>query len=550
MHAWAALQVYRSEEVKDRKFLAKVFHKLLLNFSWWVNRKDADGSYLFEGGFLGMDNIGPVNRSEPMLGQWRLEQSDATSWMAAYSLHLMQIALELARHDESYEDVATKFVEHFLSIAEASTQFGSGGRGIWDETDGFCYDVVSRRRADGHVESQPVRVRSMVGLIPVLACAVLEPWVFEELPDFARRLEHLLAKRPELQQFLSRSGGGALLSLLDERKLRRVLSRMLDEGEFLSPHGIRSLSAAHREGLEVQVADQEHRMGYEPGESRTPMFGGNSNWRGPVWFPINVLIIRALLQHYRYYGDELTIECPTGSGHQLTLFEVAKEIADRLIATFLQRPDGTRPVYGGTERFQEDPHWRDLILFYEYFHGDNGAGLGASHQTGWTGLVAPLIQLFGHLTPEAVLEPEVRPAGLVRRPEAGAVVALEVLVEQDQVAPVGVGLERLCATVDRPPPRGVPQEDGRQPVGQLLGHREQGQPPARPGRALHGEVVPVVGVELQEGPDEQDVHREPHRPPPVGVAAEHARRRLGRLVRDGVADPGDGDLVGLGEVGP
>ncbi|MBB5806666.1 hypothetical protein F4560_006434 [Saccharothrix ecbatanensis] len=391
VHAWAALQVYRSEENKDRKFLAKIFHKLLLNFSWWVNRKDADGSYLFEGGFLGMDNIGPVNRSEPMLGQWRLEQSDATSWMAAYSLHLMQIALELARHDESYEDVATKFVEHFLSIAEASTQFGSGGRGIWDETDGFCYDVVSRRRPDGHVESQPVRVRSMVGLIPVLACAVLEPWVFEELPDFARRLEHLLSKRPELRQFLSRSGGGALLSLLDERKLRRVLGRMLDEGEFLSPHGIRSLSAAHREGLEVQVADQEHRMGYEPGESRTPMFGGNSNWRGPVWFPTNALLVEALRTIEEFHGGRFHVELPTRSTRHVTAGRAADELVGRLVSLFLPDHDGRRPADGKRIESTDSPLWREHVTFSEYFDGDTGEGLGATHQTGWTALVASLL---------------------------------------------------------------------------------------------------------------------------------------------------------------
>ncbi|MBW4715567.1 glucosidase [Saccharothrix sp. SC076] len=389
VHAWAALQVYRVD--RDRKFLAKVFHKLLLNFSWWVNRKDADGSHLFEGGFLGMDNIGPVNRSEPMLGQWRLEQSDATSWMAAYSLHLMQMALELARDDDSYEDVATKFVEHFLSIAEASTRFGSGGRGIWDEADGFCYDVVSRRLPDGAVQSQPVRVRSMVGLIPVLACAVLEPWVFTELPGFARRLEHLLERRPELARFLTRRDGRVLLSLLDEAKLRRVLSRMLDEGEFLSPHGIRSLSAAHREGLEVQVADQEHRMGYEPGESRTPMFGGNSNWRGPVWFPTNALLVAALRTVESFHGGMFHVELPTRSGRHVTAGRAADELVRRLAALFLPDHDGRRPADGKRVEATDSPLWREHITFSEYFDGDTGEGLGATHQTGWTALVAHLL---------------------------------------------------------------------------------------------------------------------------------------------------------------
>ncbi|WP_307867873.1 MGH1-like glycoside hydrolase domain-containing protein [Umezawaea beigongshangensis] len=395
VHAWAALQVYRAEGGTDRAFLAKVFHKLLLNFSWWVNRKDADGSYLFEGGFLGMDNIGPVNRSEPMLGEWRLEQSDATSWMASYSLHLMQIALELARHDASYSDVATKFVEHFLSIAEASSQFGSGGRGIWDEQDGFCYDVVSRKLPDGEVESQPVRVRSMVGLIPLLASAVLEPWVFTDLPDFARRLDHLLNRRPELAPFLTwqdhPDGQRALLSLLDERKTRLVLTRMLDEGEFLSPHGIRSLSVAHREGLEVQVAGQEHRMGYEPGESRTPMFGGNSNWRGPVWFPTNALLVEALRTIDAFHDGRFHVELPTGSRRQVTAGQAADELSRRLVALFLPDHDGRRPADGKRIESSDSPLWREHVTFSEYFDGDTGEGLGATHQTGWTALVAGLL---------------------------------------------------------------------------------------------------------------------------------------------------------------
>jgi hypothetical protein len=399
VHAWATLQAYRAEIAlggePDHKFLSKVFHKLLLNFSWWVNRKDADGSHLFEGGFLGMDNIGPVNRSEPMLGQWRLEQSDATSWMAAYSLHMMQIALELARRDDSYCDVATKFVEHFLSIAEASTRFGSAARGIWDETDGFCYDVVSRRLPDGTSESQPVRVRSMVGLIPVLASAVLEPWVFTELPDFAARLSHLLNRRPELAQFLTwqreDDGHRALLALLDEQKLRRVLSRMLDEGEFLSPHGIRSLSVAHREGLEVQVAGQEHRIGYEPGESRTPMFGGNSNWRGPVWFPTNALLVEALRTVDSFHDGQFHIELPTRSERYMTAGQAADELSRRLVSLFLPDHDGRRPADGKRIEATDSPLWRDHVTFSEYFDGDTGEGLGATHQTGWTALVASLL---------------------------------------------------------------------------------------------------------------------------------------------------------------
>ncbi|GHH35913.1 MGH1-like glycoside hydrolase domain-containing protein [Lentzea cavernae] len=392
VHAWAALQVYRADGSRDRGFLAKIFHKLLLNFSWWVNRKDADGSYLFEGGFLGMDNIGPVNRSEPMLGEWRLEQSDATSWMAAYSLHLMQIALELARDDESYEDVATKFVEHFLSIAGAFTHFGSHGGGIWHDEDGFCYDRVSRRRPDGDVESEPVRVRSMVGLIPLLASAVLEPWVLSELPGFTSRLEHLLKRRPELRQFITfHYERGAFVSLLDEGKLKRVLHRMLDEQEFLSPHGIRSLSAAHREGLEVKVAGQDHRMGYEPGESHTPMFGGNSNWRGPIWLPTNALLVEALRTVCAFHDGMFQVEMPTHSGRWVTAGQVADELSDRLVGLFLPDHDGRRPSDGKRIESSDSPLWRNHVTFSEYFDGDTGEGLGATHQTGWTALVAGLM---------------------------------------------------------------------------------------------------------------------------------------------------------------
>ncbi len=394
VHAWAALQVYRSEKRPDRVFLARVFHKLLLNFSWWVNRKDPEGNYLFEGGFLGMDNIGPVNRSEQLGEGWRFEQSDATSWMATYALHLMQMALELARHDEAYEDVATKFVEHFLSIAQVSAQFGSASRGIWDEEDGFCYDLVSRTHGDGSVESMPVRVRSMVGLIPLLASAVLEPWVFTELPHFAARLNYLLHHQPEFGQFISwRTEGDrrALLSLLDEGKLRRVLSRMLDEAEFLSPHGIRSMSAAHRDGLHVEVAGRHHWVGYEPGESRTPMFGGNSNWRGPVWFPTNGLLVQALHTIDSFHGEDLTVELPTGSGRQVTLGAAGRELSRRLAALFLPGPDGRRPADGKRVESGDSPLWAGHVTFSEYFDGDTGEGLGATHQTGWTALVAVLL---------------------------------------------------------------------------------------------------------------------------------------------------------------
>ena len=404
VHAWATLQVYYAEENRDRVFLARVFHKLLLNFSWWVNRKDPYGNYLFEGGFLGMDNIGPVNRSAPLGDGWRFEQSDATSWMAAYALHLMQMALELARHDEAYEDVATKFVEHYLSIAQASTHFGSAGRPIWDEEDGFCYDLVSRTLPGGAVESQPVRVRSMVGLLPLLAGAPLEPWVFKELPGFAGRLNYLLRRQPAFGQFLTWHTGAdgersALLSLLDERKMRRVLARMFDEGEFLSPHGIRSLSAAHRGGLQVEIAGWHHPIEYEPGESRTAMFGGNSNWRGPVWFPTNALLVQALHALEAFHQGAVTVELPTGSGNEVSAGDAATELSRRLAALFLPGPDGRRPADGNRVESSDSPLWSEHVTFNEYFDGDTGEGLGAAHQTGWTALVAVLLAGWpGHRT--------------------------------------------------------------------------------------------------------------------------------------------------------
>ncbi|HET9144291.1 MGH1-like glycoside hydrolase domain-containing protein [Actinophytocola sp.] len=399
VHAWASLQVYRAEQAAtgrgDRVFLARVFHKLLLNFSWWVNNKDADGNYLFEGGFLGMDNIGPVNRSARLPEGWWFEQSDATSWMATYSLHLMQIALELAREDEAYEDVATKFVEHFLSIAQVSAQFGSAGRGIWDERDGFCYDLVSRHLPGGGVESAPVRVRSMVGLIPLLACAPLERWVFTELPNFAQRLNYLLRHQPEFGQFITwqadDEGRRALLSLLDEDKLRRVLDRMLDEAEFLSPHGIRSMSATHRDGVAVEIAGEHHGVGYEPGESHTPMFGGNSNWRGPIWFPCNALLVEALYELDAFHGGAVEVELPTGSGRRMSLGAAARELSGRLGALFLPGTDGRRPADGKRIEASDSPLWSEHVTFNEYFDGDTGEGLGASHQTGWTALVAVLL---------------------------------------------------------------------------------------------------------------------------------------------------------------
>ncbi|MET0143937.1 MAG: glucosidase, partial [Ilumatobacteraceae bacterium] len=395
----------------DLPFLRQSFTRLLLNFTWWVNRKDPSGKNVFEGGFLGLDNIGVFDRSAALPGGGRLEQADGTGWMALFSQNMLELALSLAEEDPSYDGFVFKFVEHFFWIAAAVDPVGNHPDEMWDEEDGFFYDVL--RHPDGTGER--LKVRSLVGLLPLCAVTVISADVLEKHPALTANIGRYLQRNRDLlgniaDPFAPGHRGRRILSMVNEDKLRRILSRMLDEDRFLGPHGIRSISRIHlAEPYETVVAGTTYRVEYEPAESTTGMFGGNSNWRGPVWFPVNVLIVRALLQHYRYYGDDFTVECPTGSGNQVTLFEVAKEIAGRLIATFLRGPDGTRPVYGGTTKFQDDPHWRDLILFYEYFHGDNGAGLGASHQTGWTGLVAPLIQLFGHLTPQNVLEEEDRP---------------------------------------------------------------------------------------------------------------------------------------------
>jgi len=404
VHAWAALQVFRidakSSGKPDYDFLKRVFHKQLLTFAWWVNRKDADGSNIFEGGFLGMDNVGPFDRSTPPAG-WRLEQSDATSWMGIFCLSMLEIALELARVDQAYEDSATKFFEHFLAIAEAAAQFGGGG--IWDEQDGFCYDVLTR---DGDTP-QPLRVRSMSGLLPIAAVATIPAWVWEQLPGFASRVEWLIKRHPERTRHLFavavRSGacgaepegtvpgqdGARLLSLLGADQLERVLRRMLDESEFLSAYGIRSLSAAYRDGALVPFDGQQMPIDYEPAESRSGLFGGNSNWRGPIWFPTNVLLSNALRSYHGYSGSELIVELPTGSGNRLDLAGVADALDRRLIALFLPTTGGRRP---GTPRDHGDGRgWAEHPTFSEYFHADTGEGLGATHQTGWTALVAALI---------------------------------------------------------------------------------------------------------------------------------------------------------------
>ena len=402
VHAWATVYLYNIEHERtgrgDIEFLRGAFQKLLLNFTWWVNRKDRDGRNVFEGGFLGLDNIGVFDRSSPLPTGGYLEQADGTAWMALFSQNMLQIALELAEADDSYEAMAVKFVEHFFWIAGAMDRLGINPDEMWDEEDGFFYDVL--RFPDGRAER--IKVRSLVGLLPLCATTVIPEQTVQRFPRLIQKIGKFVRKWPELianlQSPETPGVGGRLLAILDEKKLRRVLARMLDEQRFLSPFGIRSLSRWHLENPYVfKVNQDEYRVQYMPAESNNGMFGGNSNWRGPVWMPLNMLIVSALLQFYKYYGDTFRIECPTGSGHAMTLSEIANEISRRLCSIFLRDANGRRPVYGGREVFQNDPYWCDLILFYEYFHGDNGAGLGASHQTGWTGLVAPLLQSLGSL---------------------------------------------------------------------------------------------------------------------------------------------------------
>ncbi len=396
VHAWAAWRVYKMTGPRggrDRLFLERVFQKLLLNFTWWVNRKDVEGRNLFGGGFLGLDNIGVFDRSKPLPSGGMLEQADGTSWMAFYCGTMLSIALELASVDPAYEDVASKFFEHYVAIADAIN--GLGGVGLWDEQDGFYYDLV-------HVDGQhlPIRLRSMVGLIPLLACEVLEQDVLDRLPGFSKRMRWFLEHRPDLMGQIGRveggpGGGGArrLLAIPSRDRLLRVLRVLLDEGEFLSPYGIRSLSRAYRDHpFAFTLAGETHTVAYAPGESDSGMFGGNSNWRGPVWFPVNFLLIEALERYHHFYGDAVKVECPTGSGNLVTLAQAAAEIERRLVSLFVPDAAGRRPCHGVDPRFAADPHWRDLVLFYEYFHGDTGRGCGASHQTGWTALVTHCLE--------------------------------------------------------------------------------------------------------------------------------------------------------------
>ena len=401
VHAWAAWRVYKIEKKRrgkgDKAFLERVFHKLLLNFTWWVNRKDAEGRNVFQGGFLGLDNIGVFDRSAPLPTGGHLEQADGTGWMAMYSLNLLAISLELAKEDRAYEDVASKFWEHFLYIANAMNHLGSEETGLWDETDGFFYDFLHQHGTG----SFPLKIRSMVGLIPLFAVETLEPDLVDQLPGFKRRLEWFIANRPDLTSNVASMdtlgvGERRLLSIVTQGQLRRVLRYMLDEKEFLSPYGIRALSRVHHEHpYRLSANGHQYEVTYEPAESSTGLFGGNSNWRGPIWFPVNFLLIESLQKFYHYLGDSYKVECPTGSGQYMNLWEASQEVSRRLTHIFLRDSDFRRPVHGDEKLYKDDPHWRDLILFYEYFHGDDGSGVGASHQTGWTGLVAKLLQQSG-----------------------------------------------------------------------------------------------------------------------------------------------------------
>ena len=401
VHAWAAWRVYKIDRrirgVADREFLERVFHKLLLNFTWWVNRKDPDGRNVFQGGFLGLDNIGVFDRSAPLPTGGYLEQSDGTSWMGMYCLNMLAMALELAQDDRAYEDVASKFFEHFVYIAHATHHLGGDGMGLWDDEDGFFYDVLNLPEGS----RCPMKVRSLVGLIPLFAVETFDTEQADRLPGFKRRAQWFIDNNPELREhiaFKDKPGGGrrVMLSIVTTEQLPKVLRLMLDEEEFLSPHGVRSLSRYHKDHpYVIPVGGQEYRVGYEPAESTTGVFGGNSNWRGPVWFPVNFLIVESLQKYHHFFGDDLKVACPTGSGRLMSLWSVAADISRRLSRLFLVGADGRRPVFGGTEKFQSDPHWRGMPLFYEYFHGDNGAGLGASHQTGWTGVVAKLLSQSG-----------------------------------------------------------------------------------------------------------------------------------------------------------
>jgi hypothetical protein len=397
VHAWAVWRVYKMEEKhwgrRDRDFLERAFHKLLLNFTWWVNRKDTEGKNVFQGGFLGLDNIGVLDRSGALPGGGAIEQSDATSWMGMYCLNMMTIALELAKGNRVYEDVASKFLEHFVYISHAMNNLAGQGLRLWNQEDHFFYDVM--RLPDGRMV--PMKIRSMVGLIPLLAVETLDSELIDTLPGFKRRMQYFIDHFPEFAEHIETETTATnvrrFLSLVSPDRLREVLGTMLDETEFLSPFGIRSLSAAHRDKPYILRANGvTAQIGYEPGESQSGLFGGNSNWRGPIWFPVNFLLIEALQKYHYFLGNHFRVPCPTHSGQLLDLWQVSIELQRRLTSIFLRDQQDRRPVYQAGERFQTDPHWKGLILFFEYFHGEDGHGLGASHQTGWTGLVAKLLQ--------------------------------------------------------------------------------------------------------------------------------------------------------------
>jgi len=413
VHAWATLYLYKMERTlgrADLRFLERSFQGLMLNFNWWVNRKDPSGRNVFAGGFLGLDNIGVFDRSAQLPTGGSLEQADGTAWMAFYCQCMLEMAMILSEYDAMYEEVAFKFLQHFMWISYAMDRLGEHHDEMWDEQDGFFYDLL--RLPDG--QAMRLKVRSLVGLLPLCASTVFNGDFVAKYPRLMEMIVLFRKRHPELVSHLAPTDEGfigvkdrRILSILSKKKLERVLGYMLDEQEFLGPYGIRSLSRHHlHHPFKFWVGQEEYKVQYLPAESNTGMFGGNSNWRGPVWMPVNALIIRALLNLYTFYGDDFKVQCPTGSGQYMTLFEVAQELGRRLAATFLRSADGRRPVYGGTAKFQDDPHWRDLIQFFEYFHGDNGAGLGASHQTGWTGLVALSLDLFGRLDAKALLEVE------------------------------------------------------------------------------------------------------------------------------------------------
>ena len=404
VHAWAAMRVFENDRNQnggagDLDFLERIFHKLLLNFTWWVNRKDPQGLNIFEGGFLGLDNIGVFDRSRPLPTGGYIEQSDGTAWMAMFCLNMLRISVELSQRDPVYEDMTIKFLEHFLYIAQAMTDMGKAGIGLWDDEDNFFYDVLSMPSGT----KIPLRLRSMVGLIPLFAVGIVEQELIDKRPELWRKIELYRERRPDLVKLVSRwnelgTQGRRLFSLARAFRMTKILHRMLDETEFLSPYGIRALSRSYLEHpYDFQYNGEHYRVTYQPGESDTGLFGGNSNWRGPIWMPVNYLLIENLRRFYQFYGDGLKIECPTGSGAMLTLDQIADELCGRLIKLFRRGTDGRRPVFGGYEKFQTDPHFKDYILFHEYFHGDNGRGCGASHQTGWTGLIANLI---AQLVPE------------------------------------------------------------------------------------------------------------------------------------------------------